>query len=571
MKRHQIGTRIRSYFRERRQEFKINRLNYKKNSTHILDIFKTDSGKRIHHFFFDKIFHAGGKKYLEKVIYPEIKKDEKESKDIQKILLSDFLTSIEETEIGKHYRIASWGWKSEEDKKTLYQNFCTHIPIVSYEEYKPRIEKAKKESNIIWPGKTRRFSASSGTTSKKKHIPVTPEALASSRKAGLDMLAEYMHKYPESKILKGDFRPLVGSKQEELEDGSFVSDVSALLLIDRNSFSQQKYAFDLEILLNPNREEKRELFLQHINPHRPVTIMGVNSRAYELLEYIHQKDPGKYTTLTKNIELIIGGGVDVAPFMQYFKDVGSRYMWTYNASEGYFWYQDIINYDNNEGKAPYKLLTNHGIFYEFIPFDKNNFDENGYIKSTAKAKPLREINKTDIGKKYALVISTNAGLMRYSLGDVIEFVDDKQRFIIVWRTKQSLNLKGEELMETHVNTVLNILSKEEKIIIPYYTIGPDKEENPTCHEWIIEIQGNNTLNSKKEIYYTERIDELLQEINADYEAKRKWNILLKLPKIHFVPEWTFYNWLKYNKGIWGQIKVPKLSANRKIIEEIVWK
>lgn len=241
-------------------------------------------------------------------------------------------------------------------------------------------------------------------------------------------------------------------------------------------------------------------------------------------------------------------------------------MWVYNASEWYFWYQDIINYDNSNWDAPYKLLTNHWIFYEFLEFNSNNFDENWNCKKASEVKAIRDITKKDINKKFALIITTNSGLLRYMIWDVIQFVDENLRYKITGRTRQSLNLKWEELMETHIGAVIQELSNQDKINIIYYTIWPDQEENPTKHQRVVETDTEINV-SEQEL--AQKIDKILQKINADYKTKRNNDILLKLPQITLVPQWSFYQRLKKSNRLWAQIKVPKLSSKRNYIKEVL--
>lgn len=229
------------------------------------------------------------------------------------------------------------------------------------------------------------------------------------------MLAIYTTKHPDTQIFSGYFWPLVGTIQEQFADGSIVSDISALLVLDRSRMLQKKYKYDLETLLEPNRFKKRELFFQKLNakdlgPAKGKTIMmGVTSRIDEMLHYIQAHDPKKFNIFIKNLDLIIRGGVSAKPYIKYFNEQKINHIGVYNASEGYFGYQDIINYKNDEAQAPYQLTINHGIFYEFIPFNTDNF-ENGEIKQEAKAKPLRQITQEEIDQKtkFALVITTNA-------------------------------------------------------------------------------------------------------------------------------------------------------------------
>lgn len=502
--------------------------------------------------------HAGRLSF--NIVYQAVKRDEKNQIKNQKKIFKSLVKRLANTQFWDEYNISTI-YKSND----IYQNFSKNIPIIEYKDFKNYIEKSKIEKNIIWPWKIAKFSASSWTTWDKKHIPVTKESMMSTTKAWAYMFAEILHWYKWTHFLKWDVLPLTWTIQES-NNWINVWDVSALILLSRRWATSSRYSLPKSILLNPNWEDKIKIIYNKINENRENTMIWVTSWAYEILKYIENKDKEKFENLVKNMELIIWWWVDVAPYMYYFKKYNIKYMWVYNASEWYFAYQDIVNYDNTNGTAPYKFLTNHGIFYEFLEFNSNNFDDEWNIKKTAKAKPFWEINANDIWKNFALVITTDGWLVRYLIGDVIRFIDSNMRFQIVWRTRQSINLKWEELMETHINSVIEKIAKNDWINIIYYTVWPDSEIWPKTHEWIIELDNEWNI-SENDLAI--KIDSLLQEINPDYKAKRKNDILLKLPIIHIAKKWTFYNWMKKNNRLWSQVKVPKLSNKRKILEEIL--
>ena len=410
--------------------------------------------------------------------------------------------------------------------------------------------------------KNTKYLASSWTTGNKKHIPVTNELLLSTSKAWAYMFSEILHWYKWIHFLGGDFLPLVWSIHESCERYE-VWDVSALILKSRKWLTSSRNSLWKSILLNSNWEKRRWIIFEKLNVDRENTIVWVTSWAYEILNYIQKLDQKKFKELVENMELIIWWWVDVAPFMYYFKEYDIKYIWVYNASEWYFWYQDIVNYDNSDWNAPYKLMTNHWVFYEFLVLNSDNFDVNWNVKVTARAKPIWWLTENDIWKNFALIITTNCWLVRYLIWDVINFVDKNYRFKIVWRTRQSINLKWEKLMETHVNAVIDRLFKEDKI--KYYTIWPDSEDWSLKHERIIELSGDIWISKEA---FAMKIDRYLQEINSDYKAKRENDMLLMFPLIHIVQEWTFYNWLKSKNKLGAQSKVPKLSSNRLILEEI---
>lgn len=499
--------------------------------------------------------------YLKSFIYPSIEESLENAEQTQKDILSYLISKTKTTAFGKEHDFVSFS-------DDMYKDFISHVPIVTYDQYKHRIERAKKESDIIWPGKIQRFSASAGTTSRKKHIPVTDESLESINKAGLATFATYAMKYPETEAFGAYSRPLGGTIQEQLEDGSIIADVSALMILERSRLLQKKYKYPLSVFLEPNWYIKRNLFIKKLRPNEHTIMLGVTSRICEMLQYMKKKSPKKFRSFIKNLDLVVWWWVSARPYIRYFNTLGISHIWAYNASEWYFWYQDIVHYENDQAQAPYQLVINHWVFYEFISFTPENFDQ-WKVRPTAHVKPIREITAHDISQKtrFALVITTNSGLFRYVIGDVICFVDEWWRFEIVGRTKECINLKGEELMEDHINKALYKIHKLYQSDFSWYTVGPDNNENPQAHEWILEWE----LPPKCSLVaLTEQLDMYLQEENADYESKRKNNILLKMPIIHIVPPGTFNQRIQsQKKTLWGQTKIPKLSSERKIIEEVL--
>ncbi len=245
-----------------------------------------------------KTFNFMFSSYLKSFVYPSVLANIQQAEAIQKNLLSYILSEVRYTAFAKKYALESLG-------QDVYADFVSKVPVFSYEEFKPWIEQAKTERDVIRPGKITKFSASAGTTSRKKHIPVSDEALESAAKASLDMLSTYVIKHPDTKIFSGYYRPLVGTIQEQFADGSIVSDISALMMLDRSGMLQKKYSFDLEILLEPHRYKKRDLFTKYLQPREKTIMMGVTSWIDEMLHHIQHTDRKKFQTFVKNLELIV--------------------------------------------------------------------------------------------------------------------------------------------------------------------------------------------------------------------------------------------------------------------------
>ncbi len=499
--------------------------------------------------------------------YPQIKKygTEKYFIKYQEKTLKKTLQQAKNTEFGKTYHFKKI--LQYKDTKTIYKNFSQNIPVVNYEECKNDIEKSKQRDNIIWT-KIDKFSVSSGTTSTKKTIPVSKQALKSTRKAGIDSIIMYIKAYPTSKILSAYQRPLWWSIQEVLDNGKILGDISAHIIADRGSFSKSRYLFNIRTLLLNNRQEKRRRKLKEFDEKKTTVMYGVTSRIAEMLETIHQQKPKQHKTFLKNLDGIIRWGVDIKPFETVFKKLNiTRKMGVYNASEWFFAIQDIVNY-KNKTTAPYLLLPNHWIFYEFIAFNEKNFTPDWELKKNYNTTPWKNIK---IWEKYALIITTNAGLRRYLLWDIITF-DKNKRCYITWRTKQSLNLKGEELMITHTEKAIKKINEQFDLNINHYMVWPENDNNPKSHKRIIECEevAKNNSENKKDIIskITQILDEELQKVNNDYLAKRQNDILLQLPIITFVKTWTFNTWLTNKGKLGGQNKIPKLVNKTKTLEEI---
>jgi hypothetical protein len=257
-----------------------------------------------------------------------------------------------------------------------------------------------------------------------------------------------------------------------------------------------------------------------------------------------------------NFELFIHGGVNFLPYREQFNSLlpseKVNYIETYNASEGFFGIQDRDGYDDM------LLMLDYGIYYEFIPADL-------FGQENPKTLSLSEV---EAETNYVMVISTNAGLWRNIIGDTIKFTTlNPYRIKITGRTKNFINAFGEELIIDNAEKALNIACERSHAIVAEYTAGPVylKEEKKGAHEWLIEF-----AKPPEDIeFFTNTFDNALKSINSDYEAKRYHDMILQEPLIQVLPVNTFYKWLKAKGRLGGQYKVPRLSNDRKYVEEIM--
>lgn len=487
---------------------------------------------------------------------------------IQFQALDSILQAAKNTEFGKTYGFESIS-SSSSDLFALHKKLKENIPIHSYDDIKPYIERMRQgEENILWPGKTKWFSKSSGTTSdKSKYIPVSSEALENCHyKGGKDMFALYINNHPESNLFQGKNLAMGGCLRGG-ENDMFYGDVSAIIMQNLPIWAQLKRVPNIDIALMSEWESKIEKMSNAIIDEDVTSIAGVPSWVMVLLKKMLEKS-GKTSILEvwPNIEVFFHGGVSFSPYKSQFIDLIGKadfnFVETYNASEGFFSMQDR-SIDPNE-EQDMLLMLDYGIFYEFVPIDNISPDGSSVIDGS---KTLN-VSEVEIGKNYAIIISTNAGLWRYMIGDTVVFTSTSPyRIRVSGRTKNFINAFGEEIIIDNADKALVYACKQSGAEINEYTAGPvflDKDEH-ACHQWLIEFKHEpSDLNT-----FIDSLDQMLKEVNSDYEAKRYKDIMLKKPSLIVLPSGTFYNWMKANEKLGGQNKVPRLFNHRTYIDSIL--
>ena len=470
--------------------------------------------------------------------------------EVQRDCLMSLLEKAKNTEWGQRYNFG---------EIESYEQFKNRVPLQNYESLKEDIFRVRNgEKNIIWPSDIKWFAKSSGTTEdKSKFIPVSEESLFDCHyKGGKDMLSIYCNWMPETKVFTGKTITMGGSSQMNPNvKGAYTGDLSAILISNLPFWITRQQAPGNDIVLMDEWEEKIERMTGQVIKENITSVTGVPSWTQVLFERVLAIT--KVKTLKEvwpNLELYMHGAVSFEPFRSRFDEMspGLSYLETYNASEGFFG----IQYE--EKVSDFLLMLDYGIFYEFIP--KSDWD-----KDNPNTKILEEIK---LGEKYAMVISTNAGLWRYQIGDTIEFTSIYPfRFRIVGRTKHFINVFGEELMIDNALKALKIACDKTGSEINEWTAAPCilKKEKFGVHEWVIEFEKE----PENLGYFVELIDNALKSLNSDYEAKRYKDIILGMPKIKSVPKQTFYKWMKSKGKLGGQNKVPRLNNSRKYLEEIL--
>ena len=471
--------------------------------------------------------------------------------EVQEEVLHQLLEIAEDTEIGKKY-----------DFETIanYETFKERVPILSYEEIEPLIERTRKgEQNIFWPTSIKWFAKSSGTTNaKSKFIPVSTEALEDCHyKSGKDLLCLYLNNNENSQLFTGKSLRLGGSKELYHDNGSFFGDLSAILIDNMPLWAEFSSTPSNRVSLMSEWESKLKAIVLESTQENVTSLAGVPSWMLVLLNNVIQETGKDHLfQVWENLEVYFHGGVSFVPYKEQYQNLFPRksfkYYEIYNASEGFFAIQDRNNADD------LLLMLDYGIFYEFIPMDTYGSAEQNVI-------PLWDV---EVNKNYAIIITTNAGLWRYKIGDTIRFTStNPYRIRVTGRTKHHINVFGEELIIENAEEALKQICKKTEAEIKDYTVAPifmaGKEKG--AHEWIIEFR-----KAPKDLdYFTEFLDNALKSLNSDYEAKRYNNITLKMPKVHVARENLFYDWLKSKDKLGGQHKIPRLSNKRDYIEELL--
>ncbi|GAB5552607.1 MAG: GH3 auxin-responsive promoter family protein [Saprospiraceae bacterium] len=473
---------------------------------------------------------------------------------VQKEVLNGLLKSARYTEFGRKY-----DFRSIHNSST----YANRIPIQDYEAFKPYIQRMMHgEKDVLWDGRVNYFSKSSGTTSaKSKFLPVSRQSLKRCHTRGSwDAMTMLYHNRPDATIFSNKNMVMGGSIEKfgpypKTEFG----DVSGFLIRNIPAIARPFFAIDFETALMGEWEEKLER-LAHIgaNTSNITMIGGVPTWTVVLFRRILELT-GKDNLLEvwPDFQVYMHGGVSFAPyrtqFNQFLPSDQVSFQEIYNASEGYFAAQDDFS---DPGML---LLLNNGIYFEFMPMEE-------WGKEDPKALPIWEVEKD---KNYAVVISTNSGLWRYSLGDTVSFTSvHPYRIKVTGRTKQYVNAFGEEVMVANTDKALTMACEETQAQVKDYTVAPIyfAGSGQGGHEWLIEFKVP-PVNLE---YFRALLDQNLQNINSDYEAKRYKDIALKKLTLKVLPEGSFNDWLRSKGKYGGQHKVPRLANHRKYVEEILY-
>ncbi|QZK91351.1 GH3 auxin-responsive promoter family protein [Flavobacterium sp. CHNK8] len=470
--------------------------------------------------------------------------------EVQEELLMHLIQSSKNTVVGKEYEFASI---------QTYATFAERVPISSYEELQPLIERTRQgEQNVFWETPIKWFAKSSGTTNaKSKFIPVSNEALEDCHyKGSKDLLCLYLNNNEDSELFVGKSLRLGGSSQIYEDKNTFFGDLSAILIENMPIWAEFSSTPSSKTSLMSEWETKIAAIINETKNENVTSFAGVPSWMLVLMnKMLEETGKGNLLELWPNLEVYFHGGVNFEPYREQYQKIlpkkDFKYYEIYNASEGFFAIQDL-NYSSD-----LLLMLDYGIFYEFIPMD---------TFGTPNQKVVR-LADVVLFKNYAIVITTNSGLWRYMIGDTVRFTSlNPYRIRVTGRTKHHINVFGEELMVENTDQAIAKACKITQTEVVDYTVAPifmeGKEKG--AHEWMIEFKDNPTDVAE----FQKVLDESIQALNSDYEAKRYNNMTLNPLVINVARKNLFYDWLKDRDKLGGQHKIPRLSNQRDYLEQL---
>ena len=467
-------------------------------------------------------------------------------------VLKRLTSKAENTEWGREHGFASL---------STYEDFAASSPVNTYEDLKQAIDRMRQgERDILWPGQVRWYAKSSGTTNdKSKFIPVSKDGLKDTHYAGgRDAVTWYLGNNPHSRIFDGKALILGGSHAPNYNlKNSLVGDLSAILIENINPLVNLVRVPKKETALLADFELKRDRIAHEAIRENVTNLSGVPSWMLSVMNRVLEitgKD--NLSEVWPNLEMFFHGGVAFTPYREQYKrlipSANMHYMETYNASEGFFGIQD------DPSDLSMSLMLDYGVFYEFIPMDEIE-NPNPHVL------PLWGV---ETGRNYAMLISTSSGLWRYMIGDTVRFTStNPYKFIITGRTKFFINAFGEELIVDNAEAGLAEACKRTGAQVLEYTAAPVfMDGDGKCrHQWLIEF----AQEPEDVTMFAQILDETLQHVNSDYEAKRYKDITLQSLELVVARKGLFHDWLASKGKLGGQHKVPRLSNNRVHIEEML--
>jgi hypothetical protein len=476
--------------------------------------------------------------------------------ELQKQELKKLLIQAKDTAFGKKYRFDLILKEFKKPNKDFYRAFSSMVPTYNYEkiynEWWYRLKAGEKD--ITWPGAIRYFALTSGTSgASSKYIPITQEMVKAIRKTGVrQILSLSKYDLPDSLFTKGILM-LGGSTDLDFNGTYFSGDLSGITAGRLPIWFQRFYKPGKKISQNKNWGEKLDQIVKNAPKWDIGIIVGVPAWLQILLEKIIEHYQLKTIhDIWPNLQIFVHGGVSFEPYKKGFEQLLAKpliYMETYLASEGFLAFQALPNV------RTMRLVLNNGIFYEFVPFNNQNFDENGELRPGATIFKIDEIEE---GVEYALLISTCAGAWRYQIGDVIRFEskpDDE--ILITGRTKHFLSLCGEHLSMDNMNRAIELVAEELNLNIREFTVLGLPDGTLFRHHWFV-----GTDDQVQPEQLIERIDAFLKDLNDDYITERQH--ALKRVDCTVISPKLFYDWLRDQGKEGGQNKFPRVLKGEKM-------
>ena len=454
-----------------------------------------------------------------------------------------------------------WGRMHQYGQVKSYEQFARLHPVNTYEELKAYIERMRQgEADVLWPGTVKWYAKSSGTTSdKSKFIPVSRDGLHDTHyRGGTDAVVWYLRNYPQSRIFDGKALILGGSHAPNYNlPHSLVGDLSAILIENINPMVNMVRVPCKATALLGDFEQKRERIAREVMAKDVTNLSGVPSWMLSVLSRVLElRGTDNLLDVWPRLEVFFHGGVAFGPYREQYRRIlpseGMHYMETYNASEGFFGLQD------DPSDPSMSLMIDYGVFFEFVPMDEIGRDN-------PRAVPLWGV---ETGRNYAMVISTSSGLWRYMIGDTVCFTHkNPDKFYITGRTKSFINAFGEELIVDNAEKGLQMACKATGAQVLEYTAAPVfMDSHGKCrHQWVVEF----SVAPSDVDAFARILDQSLQQLNSDYEAKRYKDITLQPLQLVVARRGVFDDWLRKKGKLGGQHKVPRLNNQRTIIEEIL--
>lgn len=474
--------------------------------------------------------------------------------DLQKEELKKLLITASQTLFGKYYsfnKILS-GYKHK-DPKEFFRLFKELVPIHNYNKiYNDWWHLAKEgKRNVCWPGHVKYFALSSGTSeASSKYLPITKDMKKAIQKTSIRQILTLSKYDLPAGFFEGGILMLGGSTQLNNRGSYFEGDLSGIQAAQLPFWFQHFYKPGKKIAKTRDWEEKLNGIARKARDWDISIIVGVPAWIQILMEKI--LDYYKVSNIHEiwpNLQVYVHGGVSFDPYRKGFQKLLGRdiyYIETYLASEGF------IAFQTKPDHRAMRLVLNNGTFYEFVPFEEKNFDENGEILPGVETLMIDEIEE---GKEYALLLSSCAGAWRYMIGDVVKFVSkEDSEIVITGRTKHFLSLCGEHMSVDNMNKAIELVADDFNIDIPEFTVAGIPHGTLFAHHWYL---GTDAQVDPKAV--RDKLDQHLKELNDDYAVER--SAALKDVIVDILPVQTFYKWMESKGKVGGQNKFPRVIKN----------